>query len=89
MNTTTAARVIEDAASIDMLDANAKQILASSLKECMVLTDPELGTPAMWLDHKLSTTRNSGQTTWMAHDLETGRLVTINLRSTLKISVLA
>jgi hypothetical protein len=89
MNTATAAKAIEDANAIDMLDTSAKDILASSLRECMVLMDPELGTPAVWLDHKVRATRSSGQVTWAAHDLETGRLVTINLRSTMKVSVLA
>lgn len=88
MNTTTA-QTIENVDNLDLLATTSIEVQAAKLAECMVLMDPETGTPAVWLDHKLTTTRNSGEVTWMAHDLETGRLITIRLRSTLAVSVMA
>lgn len=83
------AAIIENADQIDTLATESVKIPASKLKECMVLMDPETGTPLMWLDHKMRTVRNSGSVHWMAHNLETGRIEEINLFAKLQLSVLA
>lgn len=84
-----AAAIVEDASTIDPFATNATDVTASRLRECMVLMDPDLGTPLMWLDHRLRSTRNSGDVKWMAHNLDTGRLETLNLRASADLAVLA
>lgn len=83
------AAVVPDADAIDAFATESVKVPASALKECMVLMDPELGTPLMWLDHKMRGTRNSGDVKWMAHNLETGRIEEISLFSKLQITVLS
>lgn len=79
--------------SVDDLDtfaaAEAITLKASQLRECMVLLDAELGTPAMWLDHKMPTVRGTGDVRWMAHNLETGRIETLSIFATRAVAVLA
>lgn len=82
-------QIITSTENLDMLATTTAKVQASKLQECMVLMDPETGTPAMWLDHKMPTTRNSGQVTWMAHNLDTGRIETVSLRGSLSLAVLA
>lgn len=83
------AAILQTTDSLDLLATNATMVKASSLRECMVLMDPELGTPLMWLDHRLRSTRNSGEVKWLAHNLETGRIETISFRASLELAVLA
>ena len=83
MNTNTAARL----ESIDNLDTfstpDSVVITGDKVRECMVLLDPELGTPLYWIDHKMPATRGSGDVKFMVHNLETGRIETVNIfRST-------
>lgn len=54
-----------------------------------VLLDPELGTPAVWLDHRVNSARGSGSVAWMGHDLDTGRFIEIQLRASLEVTVMA
>ncbi len=83
------AAIIENADQIDPFATECVEIPASKLKECMVLMDPELGTPLLWLDHKMRTVRNSGSVRWLAHNLETGRIEEVSLRPMKPYSMLA
>lgn len=89
MNTNTAA-VLSQVNDLDILSTpTTVKVQASKLRECMVLTDPELGTPLYWVDHRVRATRNSGQAEFMAHNLETGHLETIRIGGSVKVSVVA
>lgn len=80
-------------ASVDALDAFATPesvaVRADKLRECMVLVDPDLGTPVYWLDHRTRAARNSGNVQWLAHNLETGRLEQVSFRASLALPVIA
>lgn len=89
MNTNTAA-VLGQVNDLDILSTPATvKVQASKLRECMVLTDPEFGTPLYWIDHRVRATRNSGQAEFMAHNLETGHFETVRIGGSVKVSVMS
>lgn len=71
--------------SVDDLDPFATpatvDVLASQLREGMVLVDPILGTPAFWIDQKLRAEARSGSVKLNVWDLEDNRFQT-NFRVT-------
>jgi hypothetical protein len=78
-----------DVDSLDLLAAPASiKVAASKLRECMVLLDPELGTPLYWIDHRVTSTRNSGNATFMAHNLETSRFERLTLFGATEVPVM-
>ena len=87
-------RVLLDGADVDALDpldgtVPAARVTATRLREGMVLLDPDLGTPAAWLDQRQRTAPRSGEVQWLAHDLATGRLTTIRLHRNTTVRTLA
>lgn len=64
-------------------------VRADKLRSGMILLDPELGTPALLIDHKMRTERNSGEIKFLGHDLDTNRLVEQRLRLSLVLQVMA
>lgn len=80
-------------ATVDTLDTFAAQagttLEAGKLREMMVILDPELGTPLYWIDHRVRSTRNSGQAEFMAHNLESGHFETIRIGSRVSVPVMA
>jgi hypothetical protein len=87
--TTTTARILPSVDDLDPFATTATIVGAAALRECMVLMDPELGTPAVWLDHRLAASPRSGEVAWLAHNLDTGRLETVRIRRTAPVAVLA
>ena len=88
--TTTTAAILE---SVDHLDPFAQpamtQVPATRVRECMVLLDPELGTPAYWIDHRIPSTPRSGQAEFMVHNLETGRFERLAITGHVEVPVMA
>jgi hypothetical protein len=78
--------------TVDHLDpfaTDSTPVKATRLREGMVIMDPELGTPALWLDHRTRSTRGSGSVSWYAHDLETGRFGPHTFHENHQVNVLA
>jgi hypothetical protein len=85
-----AGKIFDGFADIDTLAQPALvEVNASNLKAGMVLVDPELGTPAMGIDHKLRSTRNSGNVEFLVADLENGGWRNLSLFSNTVVSVIA
>ena len=64
---TTATRPAIMEESPDVLDSFVPvMVVGKKLKEGMVIVDPILGTPEVWLDHRLPS-REGGH--WMVHDM--------------------
>lgn len=80
-----------DVDTLDTLagDQPAARVAATRLREGMVLLDPDLGCPAVWLDHRQRATPRSGEVRWLAHDLDTGRLTTVAVHRRTTLAVLA
>lgn len=87
------AAILLDPLDIDTLDTfgqpESVPVAATALREGMVLLDPDLGTPAAWLDHRQRAAARSGSVQWLAHDLETGRLTTVTLHRSTTVRALA
>lgn len=65
------------------------QVAVRTLRPGMILVDLVLGTPEAEIDHRVSTIRNSGELRFLAHDLNTGELITVSLRDNGTVGVLA
>lgn len=60
-----------DHPKLDTLEAVAGvQVAGSALKPGMVLLDPDLMTPAVSLDKKVRSARNSGEVSFLVFDLD-------------------
>lgn len=74
MTTTTTRRpayIAPEGSDIDSLtEVPATTLKATSLRPGMVLLDPEFGTPAAVIDHRIGTSR--GTVTYLVNDLDTG-----------------
>lgn len=64
-------------------------IKVENLREGMVVLDPELGTPALGIDHRITAARGSGNVSWFAADLEEGGWTQLNLRKGITVQVIA
>ena len=73
----------------EMTAPPATTITASKLREGMVLLDPELGTPAVWVDQRTKTQRSSGQISFNGHDLDTGGVRRYNIGERTQVAVMA
>lgn len=65
------------------------EVIARNLKDGMVLVDPELGTPAVGLDHRIRSTRNSGNVSFLVADLENGGWRDLHLTGSVTVKVMA
>lgn len=83
------AAILETVDHLDPFATDSTDVKATSLREGMVIMDRELGTPALWLDHRVRAPRGSGAVAWLAHDLETGRIETQQFHENHRINVLA
>jgi hypothetical protein len=81
--------ILDTVDNLDPFVTDSTDIKATSLREGMVIMDPALGTPLLWLDHRVRAARGSGQVAWLAHDLETGRFETHAFHENHRINVLA
>lgn len=89
MNTTATAAVLDNVDALDPFTTNSTTVQGSNLREGMVLMDPDLNTPAAWLDHRVRSTKNSGEVAFMAHDLEDGRFIRVSIHRNATVAVLA
>ena len=91
MNTNTnSAAILANVDTIDTLAAPASvAIQANKIRECMILVDPELGTPLYWIDHKVRSTTGSGNAEFLAHNLENGHFETVRIFGTTAVKVMA
>lgn len=83
------AAILETVDHLDPFETKSTDLKATSLREGMVIMDRELGTPLLWLDHRVRAARGSGQVAWLAHDLETSRIETHTFHENHRINVLA
>lgn len=83
------AAILDTVDHLDPFATDSTDLKATSLREGMVVMDPQLGTPLLWLDHRTRSARGSGQVTWHAHDLDTGRFEQHNFHQNHRVNVLA
>ncbi|AEK09902.1 hypothetical protein FGG30_gp092 [Mycobacterium phage Pixie] len=84
------AQILDSFADVDTFATPAAvEVKAANLRPGMVLLDPELGTPAAGLDHKLRAARNSGNVSWFVADLDNGGWRELHLRPSLVVKVAA
>ncbi|AJA43758.1 hypothetical protein MILLY_86 [Mycobacterium phage Milly] len=84
------ARIFADFTGIDSLAAvDTVEVKAANLKEGMVLVDPDLGTPAVGIDHRIRATRGTGNVSFLVADLDDGGWRDLHLRASLVVKVVA
>lgn len=83
------AAVLDNVDTLDPFATDSTDLKATSLREGMVVMDRELGTPLLWLDHRVRAARNSGSVAFLVHDLETGRIETHHFHENTHVKVLA
>lgn len=84
------ALILEGFEDVDVLSQPPTvEVCGRNLRAGMVLVDPDLGTPAVGLDHKVQAPRNSGSVAFLCADLEKGGWVTHTFFGNSKFSVVA
>lgn len=84
------ARIFESHPQLTTIDSfDSVKIAARNLREGMVILDPELGTPAVSIDHRNRSTRGTGDMKFFVYDYETRRLEEMNIAPATMVSVVA
>lgn len=81
--------ILADNEAVDPFATKATEIKATSLKPGHVLMDPELGTPAAMIDHRIPATRGAGTVAYLVNDLDRGGWTKIEIHANKSVSVLA